>query len=188
MSILQKYWDRQNFDSPPCWGKIMTSKRIATHYVHHFILKKYWDSIWLTAMLVEGLEVWELWELGLLRFHLQWRIWVFQWENLCESIWVFLYFCISVFLWEMGLLRFHLQWRIWVFLLEGGGKFTIPHFSNYLFYCCHMWQGSLSVQHFLIKTSHHPLSSPPQASMFREKHFEWLGFNKDFLPPPEKWT
>ena len=34
-------------------------------------------TFWLTAMLVEGLEVWELWELGLLRFHLQWRIWVF---------------------------------------------------------------------------------------------------------------
>ena len=141
MSILPNYWDRQHFDSPPCRGKLLTSTRNATHYVDHFILKKYWDSIYLTHRHVG----WRAGSLGTVRagapqispatedLSISFR--EFEWEY----FWVFLYFCISVFLWELGLLWFNLQWRIWVFLLEGGGKFTIPHFSNHLFYCCHMW-------------------------------------------------
>ena len=104
MSILPNYWDRQHFDSSPCRGKLLTSTRNATHYVDHFILKKYWDSIYLTHRHVG----WRAGSLGTVRagapqispatedLSISFR--EFEWEY----FWVFLYFCISVFLWELG--------------------------------------------------------------------------------------
>ena len=71
------------------------------------------------------------------------------------------------------------------FSWKGGGKFTIPHFSNYLFYCCHMWVGGeLSVQHFLIKTSHHAAQYKPfkvfsvPRSIFSLKRLQYFNTKK----------